>query len=188
CGEGALCVTDQAEFGFEGNVPGGMCSARCDDVGAAACGATGGCVPFEVEPDTIASYCFDTCFYSEPVPKCGDSINRACALIDFDTGLGVCVPKCFSDSECDGGYCDHYTGACVDEPRPGEVDGSECDVAEDCEGGICMRLSAEDELGTCISECSVQPVAYACHRDMSDTTAVPSACFPHLELAYFGIF
>lgn len=185
-GDGPVCVTDQADFGFEGMLPGGMCTARCDE-GSNVCGATGGCVPFEFESGEEAHYCFDTCFYSEAVEKCGESINRVCLLLDFESGLGVCIPKCFSDAECDGGYCDPYTGSCVDEPPTGAVDGSECDVPEDCLGGICLRLTAEDEFGTCISECSVHPETYACHRDLGDTSPVPSACFPHLELLYLGI-
>ncbi len=190
CGDGVVCLIED-ELLQPGQIVDGMCTLRCEQ-DPYVCGGTAICLGVGQDTEDVADdvgYCYELCLFTEPVAKCQGSVNRVCSLIDPETGLGVCDPKCFSDGECsDGSSCaPRYPWTCVDELPEGLLaDGETCTENEECEGGGCIFIDEASTDGICISDCSLQSETYACGRDLGDTAPVDSACFPLLGLLAQG--
>jgi len=187
CGAAFDCVSGPDEY-WGGSVAGGICTARCEDE-SAACGEFGLCGVSSqgtAAPGDDIGWCFNRCLYADAQPKCGGDLNRTCFLADQDTGMGVCYPFCYSDGECDTGFCDPASGACVPQLPTGLPDGSVCSEDDDCFGGICYPIAGGSS-GVCTSVCSMRNDTFACHRDIGDTSPAGSACFPPLPLLVYGV-
>lgn len=188
CTDGITTCLIDALATHGGSIAGGICTVRCerdpDVCGLGICTGSNNGTPDD--PSDDIAYCYDYCFYTEEAAKCGNLRNRVCYPVDA-SGLGACYPKCYSDGDCETGYCDPFSFACVAERPPGAPDGSLCIEDTDCFGMICMRGAETEAEGVCLSECSLQAETLACHRALGDASPVASACFPPLPLLANGV-
>ncbi len=191
CGDGVVCLIEDEQL-QPGQIAGGMCTIRCEQ-DPDVCGSTALCLGVGQDTEDVADdvgYCYELCIFAGANVKCQDSLNRTCTLIDPETALGVCDPKCFSDGECaDGLSCaPRYPWTCVDDlPDDLLPDGATCTLNEECAGGGCLFMEETSTDGICLSDCSLQVETFACGRDIGDTTPVDSACFPLLAVIDAGI-
>lgn len=144
CGFGLRCYDALSDSLGGGGPAGGYCSLPCST--AADCAnvdANSGCGALGGEP-----LCIRLCEAgpSDPTaPKCLGRDDLTCvsllALGDEPPAgarnLGICAPRCGSDSDCGGRRCDLGTGLCMDEVAGGAPLGAACDSAAECASGVC---------------------------------------------------
>lgn len=83
------------------STPGGYCTAPCD---VEECPTGGEC--FDLG-DGVGEWCLATCLY----PGGGRSTCRT-GYVCEDFGIGICLPACTRDEDCEPGTCDEYSGYC----------------------------------------------------------------------------
>lgn len=165
CGGGLECWSSSAagRAAFPGGAPRGYCTLPCRQSSdctrvdpSAACSNPG--------PDG-AGTCLRGCLSKDPLPneaKCLDRVDQLClsvaalGLEPFSATqrqVGVCVPQCGSDDDCDGRLCDPVQGTCVDERPPGLPIGAACTLDTDCAGNICSAFPSGARF--CTGACSL---------------------------------
>lgn len=149
CGEAAEC--DQVQEPTCLKMPGGYCSTEC----------LGGL--FDCDDQSIceelgdqAFYCLDGCLTANGNTDCRDDYRCSARPEVFNLAgeVGVCVPKCESDADCETGTrCDTGSGDCV--PRGERKTGDACSGNGQCNGGLCIQ-SENFRGGYCSSRCGDQ--------------------------------
>ncbi|MEZ4431862.1 MAG: hypothetical protein R3F65_05570 [bacterium] len=133
-------------------MPAGYCSAEC-----------GGGL-FDCDDQSIcdqlgdrAFFCLDGCLTENGSGDC--RADYRCSprteVINADgREVGVCVPKCEQDADCEAGRrCDTGSGDCV--PRGEKATGAACTTNASCNGGLCIT-APEFREGYCSSRCGSQ--------------------------------
>ncbi len=184
CLNGMTCLTDGSFFFPEGgNIAQGMCTARCEAEAPEFCPTLdiqSACFinPGEEGEADDVGYCLDACVAgSETV--CHGLPDRWCAALEAD-GSGLCAPQCFNDATCGDQVCDGASGACIDEPRPGEPLGAVCGDSAECNGQICYLSEPDGEQGLCSEYCVLSPYFGNCGGSPEDE--VPEfLCWPSID-------
>lgn len=133
-------------------MPAGYCSADC----------LGGL--FDCDDQSIcealgdqAYFCLDGCLTDNGNGDCREDYRcsaRPTVLNADGREVGVCVPKCEQDADCEAGRrCDTATGDCV--PRGERATGDACQSNGACNGGLCIK-SEGFRGGYCSAQCSSQ--------------------------------
>ncbi|MCA9538002.1 MAG: hypothetical protein KC620_03905 [Myxococcales bacterium] len=133
-------------------MPGGYCSAEC----------SGGF--FDCDDQSIceqmgdrAIYCLDGCLTDNGNGDCRDEYRCSARpeVINADgREVGVCVPKCEQDADCETGRrCDTSSGDCV--ARGEKSTGDTCSNNGSCNGGLCIK-STNFRGGYCSGLCGSQ--------------------------------
>jgi hypothetical protein len=150
CGPDLQCWTSAARnLGpYEGGAAHGYCTQQCASIeDCARFDPLGVCSAASAEG---VSVCLRGCRSKDPIPgeaKCLDRLDQLCmstaafGVEAFDPTarqLGVCLPNCGSDAECDGGrFCDLASGLCVNTAPFGLPIGAACSLDTDCVGQVC---------------------------------------------------
>jgi len=104
-----------------------------------------------------AYYCLDGCLTDNGNGDCRADYRCSArpAIINADgREVGVCVPKCERDADCEAGRrCVTETGDCV--PRGERSTGDGCNNNGSCNGGLCLK-NTEFRGGYCSAQCSSQ--------------------------------
>ncbi|MCB9535883.1 MAG: hypothetical protein H6704_06425 [Myxococcales bacterium] len=153
---GAACEAagdcDQVEAAQCLRMPDGYCSASCSG-GAFDCDDQSICD----ELGDQAYYCLDGCLTDNGNSDCRDQYRCSARpdVVNFDGAMvGVCVPKCESDSDCEAGRrCDTGSGNCV--ARGEKATGDACTANNQCNGGLCLKTTAFRG-GYCSARCGNQ--------------------------------
>ncbi len=180
CERAADCERDEVCFDADylgGELPGGICTLRCDE-DPAACerrDPPSVCVVTAEEGagrdgGDAEAHCLPQCELGEADgDKCYGRENMACAEVSADAddattsslrraadvgdgSLAVCRPLCSADAQCGSGECDPRTGACVSSVNE-FLFGGECDPDEDATtqcAGVCVEV---DGVGFCSQRC-----------------------------------
>lgn len=133
-------------------MPGGYCTVDC----------LGGL--FDCDDQSIceelgdqAYFCLDGCLTDNGSGDCRDDYRcsaRPTVINSDGREVGVCVPKCEQDADCEAGRrCDTASGDCV--PRGERATGDACTTNGSCNGGLCIK-STEFRGGYCSAQCSSQ--------------------------------
>ncbi len=153
---GAGCAADEACVDVEEaptclKMPGGYCSAECGG-GAFDCDSESIC---EALGDQ-AFYCLDGCLVGNGHADCREAYRCAFRpdVINLDGAeVGVCLPRCEQDADCETGTRCAEDGDCV--PRGEKVAGASCRRSAECNGGLCLT-SAAFRGGYCSARCDSQ--------------------------------
>ena len=127
---------------------GGYCAEECGLLGQLGCPDESVCHQLS---DT-AIYCLDGCLSTS---DCRDGY-RCQERPDLEayfpgTGVGVCIPACQSNADCDTGLvCDAASGDCVPKVSASAIVGSQCAGSGDCNSGLCLQ---DFPGGYCSSSC-----------------------------------
>jgi hypothetical protein len=171
CGKGLECWRATPD---KPGPAGGYCTAPCTNNNDLRCQA--------LDPgsrcDPYARYCLRECLSKNPLNpeenKCLGRGTVVCASPSWDQNVlpplerevGVCMPLCGSDLDCEPGY--HCTdGMCGSQAWPGKAMGEKCAGAVECAGGVCLGVGA-----FCSGFCRVGSVG--CGYDVTS---------PHIEAA-----
>lgn len=104
-----------------------------------------------------AYFCLDGCLTDNGSDDCRADYRCSARpeIINADgREVGVCVPKCESDGDCEAGRrCRADTGDCV--PRGERATGDACTNNGSCNGGLCIT-STDFRGGYCSAQCSSQ--------------------------------
>lgn len=137
CRIGLECVDANSRL-LEGEGPSaGMCLARCQpnqdqcrglDARSKCTVLDDGGSPSDPSDDT--AYCLPGCAIgiqlTEP-DKCRGRADLVCSETVLGSGIGLCIPACRGDVDCDGRFCDLGTGKCGDRAAEGAPIGAACD-------------------------------------------------------------
>ena len=133
-------------------MPGGYCSAQCDG-GAFDCDSQSICDQLGDQ----AYFCLDGCLTANGSDDCRDQYRCSDRpdVINFDgSAVGVCVPQCESDGDCEAGRrCNTSNGDCV--PRGEKETGDACSSNSTCNGGLCLKTTSFRG-GYCSAQCGSQ--------------------------------
>ena len=133
-------------------MPGGYCSTTCSG-GAFDCDDQSVCD----ELGDQAYYCLDGCLTANGNADCRSEYR--CSLradvINFDgSEVGVCVPVCARDGDCEAGRrCDTASGNCV--AKGERATGDPCATNGSCNGGLCLT-ALRFRGGYCSGQCGTQ--------------------------------
>lgn len=178
CASG-LCLApdDAAAVLTSGTVPGGLCTAPCEDSSdCRAISKDAACIAFP-----SGGFCVQSCQFGTPAigdakcarraelscqptlaegaPACEELTDCPAPYLCFEgtcSLLPVCLPRCNSDLDCPADrYCNPRDGECVTRRPKGKLPGETCDPdgdEDECRGR-CLRFS--DELAECDENCTV---------------------------------
>lgn len=151
CAEAGDC-TEVEETPTCLKMPDGYCSAECGG-GFFDCDDQSICE----ELGDRAYFCLDGCLTENGNSDCRDDYRCSprTEVINADgREVGVCVPKCEQDADCEAGRrCDTGTGDCV--PRGERATGDACTANAACNGGLCIT-APEFRDGYCSARCGSQ--------------------------------
>jgi len=139
--EGPICL----------KMPEGYCSATCGG-GAFDCDSESVCD----ELGDQAFYCLDGCLMENGSGDCRGAYRCSPRpeVINLDgSEVGVCVPRCERDADCETGRRCAADGECV--PRGEKGAGEACARASQCNGGLCLKSEAFRG-GYCSARCDNQ--------------------------------
>lgn len=134
---------------------------------------------------------------------CGTSADCPAGRI-CDTQQGTCDLQCVADSDCLSGHCDAYTGLCDSGAVPAGLGlQARCTANSDCksdycnpvgqrctstcevgvsqcpESGVCLAVSAGNDLGSCAPPCNANGTCDDPTLQCGQVTSGPRACaFP----------
>lgn len=181
CGVDLLCLTSASHTLSRGGPPGGLCTVACNqDPSICSMHARGArCVNFG-----STAYCLEVCDYGSSRPgafdaaKCHGRTDFACTPSWISTGVPcsdvgecevgercegtclrdvpTCMPRCNSDADCGGEYCDPRSGECVASLPSGRRLAERCNVSMDedvCRGNCGMIERREG--GRCDEACTL---------------------------------
>ncbi|MCA9525843.1 MAG: hypothetical protein KC549_06050 [Myxococcales bacterium] len=133
-------------------MPGGYCSAECAG-GAFDCDDQSICEQLGDQ----AFFCLDGCLTENGNGDCrGDyRCTARPEVVNVDgREVGVCLPKCQSDGDCEAGRrCDTGSGDCI--PRGEKSTGDACSNNAQCNGGLCVQNDSFRG-GYCSARCGNQ--------------------------------
>ena len=132
-------------------MPDGYCSASCGG-GAFDCDSESVCDQLGDQ----AFFCLDGCLTENGSGDCRDAYRCSVRpeVINLDgSEVGVCVPRCERDSDCETGRRCAEGGDCV--PRGEKQAGEACARANQCNGGMCLQGEAFRG-GYCSARCDNQ--------------------------------
>ncbi|HEY6722549.1 MAG TPA: hypothetical protein VI197_00920 [Polyangiaceae bacterium] len=181
CGVDLLCLTSASHTLSQGGPPGGLCTVACNH-DPSICGmhaADARCVNFG-----STSYCLEVCDYGSTrtgafdAAKCHGRTDFACTPSWVSTGqactsaeecvsgercdgtclrdVPTCMPRCNSDTDCAGEYCDPRSGECVAGLPSGRRLAERCNVSmeqDTCRGSCGMIERSEG--GRCDEACTL---------------------------------
>lgn len=181
CGGDLLCLTSASHTLSQGGPPGGLCTVACNQ-DPSICGMhaeDARCVNFGT-----TSYCLEVCDYGSKLPgafdpgKCHGRTDFACSPSWVSTGepcervedcevgercegtclrdVPTCMPRCNSDTDCDGLFCDPRSGECVAELPSGRRLTERCNISTEydpCRGSC--GLIERSEGGRCDEACTL---------------------------------
>lgn len=181
CGVDLLCLTSASHTLSRGGPPGGLCTVACNQ-DPSICGMhaeDARCVNFG-----STSYCLEVCDYGSTRPgafdaaKCHGRTDFACTPSWVSTGqacssveeceigercdgtclrdVPTCMPRCNSDTDCGGEYCDPRSGECVAGLPSGRRLAERCNVSmeqDPCRGSCGMIERSEG--GRCDEACTL---------------------------------
>lgn len=149
-GANGFCITDGGLFGA---MPGGMCSASCDQTG---CPGGAACVDFGI------ALCLDVCLSDK---ECRDGYG--CQGVFSGDPRRFCFPRGTGGSACTGGDCRPIGSSCSED--------DDCEVGARCRrdfpGGYCMKTNCNPRT-ECLDGSCLCLNADPC----SDTTLALAAC------------
>lgn len=164
CGDGMVCVTsDSTLIGGQGPAK-GICTADCSGFGntCANFGPDAVCIRF----DGGAAFCMEGCSFGPRAlttfesSKCHGRPEMACSPFTDGSAnvIPTCLPRCNSDADCEGLFCDPTTGLCDTEPSTGAPVGTPCDTSgpNTCRG-TCNRFfigTMGDTTSMCGEQCT----------------------------------
>lgn len=160
CAAGMTCITQDATGPLLGGIQGGLCTAQCaSDLDCERIDRNSLCAPYDdagTPRDTSddTGVCVETCLPGSSDVKCHDRVEMSCYPIAVD--LGLCLPTCTSDYNCEPRVCDLSSGFCIDaadRPAGGLPIGSACDPTNDQCAGYCV--DTQDGSGLCTSDCNL---------------------------------
>lgn len=130
------------------SMTGGYCAEDCALLGQFGCPDESICHQLS----DAAIYCLDGCLTKSDCRDGYRCVARPDLEVYFpDTGVGVCLPACTSNSDCDTGlFCDTATGDCVPKVSASAIVGSGCQGNGDCNSGLCLE---DFPGGYCSSSC-----------------------------------
>lgn len=150
CAEGADCdAVEETPVCLK--MPDGYCSAACSG-GAFDCDSESVCDQLGDQ----AFFCLDGCLTENGSRDCRDDYRCSPRpeVVNLDgAAVGVCVPRCEKDSDCETGRRCAEDGDCV--PRGEKAAGESCARAADCNGGACLKGDAFRG-GYCSARCDNQ--------------------------------
>lgn len=134
-------------------MPEGYCSTDCAGDGLFDCDTESICDQLGDQ----AFFCLDGCLTDNGSGDCRDDYRCSARpdVSNFDgREVGVCVPTCKADSDCEAGRrCDTGSGNCV---QRGQVaTGGACSNNNSCNGGLCITADTFRE-GYCSARCGSQ--------------------------------
>jgi hypothetical protein len=186
-GPAFVCITPDADGALGNGAPqDGYCSAPCQvNADCHALDELSSCAePFGDQ----GAHCLATCqpgvgAGGQPLLKCGSDRAQVCTPTTQDPTIGLCLPRCQSDSRCAAGrVCDPgESGLCLREPKVGGGVGAACRAqteATDCASGICFEYRAASGAvlgGTCSAGCTFA-TSDGCGYDGASGGPRASAC------------
>ena len=98
----------------------------------------------------------DRCLQSCRVGLADCRVGYACAATDAIGTSGVCIPRCYTNVDCNSGYqCRTCDGLCVATQNPGGQLGNPCLADSECGAGqVCRVTSPLSNQKQCVLQCA----------------------------------